>query len=121
MPTEARMQIKIPKQEDSMSEKKNDLWVKLSDPDVISYVRRQDESCTTVVERAMRRKLGLKALNKEKGRIRKKDPRNLSGFPVRINDPRLVSHIVGQRKKGVIHRYTVENAVREAFKAEKED
>lgn len=91
---------------------KNGLMVKLTDPRCIEYVRRGAEPSSRVVESALLRKLGLEARTKRVCRRRhKKKHANVSSFPVKIMDERVINHILEQRSRGVVHRYTVERAL----------
>ena len=96
---------------------KHGLMSKISNPLVLAYLRGHDGSNTLLVENALRKKLGLPLAVRTPrhiGRNKKTDCRN--AVPVKVTDPRLVDHLVSQRKlHGISHRYTIESAVLEAI------
>lgn len=100
---------------------KHGLMSKISNPLVLSYLRNQSESNTRIIERALRKKLGIQ-IDPEccESRGRKKDVDSRNKIPVKVVDPMLVKYLISQRKiHGVSHRYTIENAILEMIAVEK--
>ena len=95
---------------------KHGLMSKLSNPVVLSYLRRHHEaSHTRLIEIALRKKLGLPQKEygpENRGRVKVEDCRNV--LPVKVVDRELVDHLIAQRRVyGISHRHTIENAVLE--------
>lgn len=91
------------------------LMVKVSNPDVIAYLRQhQEQSNTLLIENALREKLGIPPKvysNALRGR-KKNSPDCANRIPVKISDKDLIEHILRQKKNyGICQRHTVESAV----------
>lgn len=95
---------------------KHGLMSKISNPLVLAYLRKHNEASNMLlIENALRKKLGIPLVSpgrERSGRRKDEDCRNT--IPVKVVDPRLVDHLITQRRvHGVSHRHTIESAVLE--------
>ena len=93
---------------------KEGLMSKLSNPMVLAYLRRHnDRSNTDLIESALRKVLGLPPKEyapRIRGNNKMVDCRNV--LPVKVSDPKLIDHLVAQKRLwGISHRHTIENAI----------
>ena len=97
---------------------KHGLMSKLSNPDVLRYLRSNKHSHTRLIENALRISLGKPTVAypvKTHGLKKKEDCRNV--LPVKVVDPELVSYLITQRKEfGINHRHTIEKAILNVIK-----
>ena len=96
---------------------KHGLMSKISNPLVLSYLRKHREASNTLlIENALRKKLGIPPVsgNGRQGRNKNVRCRNLT--PVKVTDPTLIDHLITQRRvSGISHRHTIESAVLEVI------
>lgn len=103
---------------------KHGLMVKVTNPEVISYLRSNPEiTNSSLIEAALRDMLCIPPIplqqNKRKG---KSIPENVNDMPVKISDLDLIEYILGQKKKyGICQRHTVETAVLRYIERQKND
>lgn len=100
---------------------KHGLMSKISNPVVLAYLRgNHGESHTRLIERALRKKLGIPVEEKKtESKSRQKESYRSDTTPVKVLDPVLVDYLITQRKvHGVSHRYTIENAILEMIAGE---
>ena len=93
---------------------KHGLMSKLTNPEVLAYLRRHREtSHTRLIEAALRKHLGLEP--KKYGaehRGRHKVLACVNALPVKVRDPYLVNYLVtNRRENGVCHRHVLEKAI----------
>ena len=93
---------------------KNGLMIKISNPIVLAYLRRNnDRTHTDLCESALRKKLRMKPkehAQKTRGNHKTTDCRNV--LPIKVRDIALINHIISQKQLcGVSHRHTVESAI----------
>ena len=91
------------------------LMVKVTNPDVIQYLRSNpEETNKSLIEAALRDMLGIppqppQIRFKGKGKAL---PDNVNSIPVKISDQYLIDYICQQKQRfGVCQRHTVETAV----------
>ena len=93
---------------------KDGLMVKIRNPIVLAYLRRNNSRThTDLCESALRKKLRMKpkvCAVKTRGNDKISDCRNV--LPVKVRDIALINHIVSQKQLcGVSHRHTLESAI----------
>lgn len=92
------------------------LMVKITNKEVINYLRNtRDCSQTSIIENALRKKLGVPLKEGRKRVVRDaSENTNTNALPVKINEIGLIEHIMSQKKNyGISYRHTVESAVLE--------
>lgn len=103
---------------------KHGLMVKITNPDVISYLRLNPAKTNKyLIESALREMLGIPPQPAQKKlRGRKAFPENANAIPVKIADQYLVDHICNQKKNfGICQRHTVETAVLRHIERQKQN
>lgn len=103
---------------------KHGLMSKISNPVVLAYLRgNHSESHTRLIERALRKKLGITMEEKKtESKPRKRENYRSNSTPVKVLDPVLVDYLITQRKvHGASHRYTIENAILEMIAGEQKN
>ena len=94
---------------------KHGLMVKVTNPDVIHYLRSNpEETNKSLIESALRDMLCISPQPPQKHQRGKTKafPENANAIPVKISDQYLVDYICNQKKNhGICQRHTVESAV----------
>lgn len=102
---------------------KHGLMVKITNPEVIAYLRNNpDTPNKQLIEAALREKIGIPPKVYQPHHGRKKVPDCINVFPVKIKDRDLVEYILFQREKfGILQKHTVESAVLQKMEREKNE